>query len=133
MDLVPITNPPEEYPFWMLAKYMASRSTQKMKLGAVLVKKNDILGYGYNSSKTHPLGSKDYKTLHAEIAALYHCLKRRVDVEGAVMYVFRKNSLLAKPCKWCEKTLRKHGISKVYYTDKIPSKHRRKEIEKADR
>lgn len=116
MELVGTDAPSEDDPCWFKAIQMSKESTQKFKLGAIITdKKGRILGKGWNSTKTHPLGSKEYKTLHAEISALYDCLKKGIDVTGSIAYVYRKNNKTSKPCECCTATLKRFGVKKVNY------------------
>ena len=118
MILTPVQNVDESNPIWMLAKFLSSKGEHYFKLGAVIVKRGNILGFGYNSLKTHPkFGSKqDYRTLHSEGAALYGAHKLRNDVSGADIYIYRKNNRTSKPCSCCYKMLKKAGIKNVIYT-----------------
>lgn len=117
MELVEITNPVEDDPIWAVLKDTADKSPMKFKVGAVILRKGKIIGKGFNTKKTHPLGAKEnYKTMHAEIAALYDCIKKRISVRGCIVYVFRRNNETAKPCNCCFSTLKFFGVSKVFYT-----------------
>lgn len=105
---------------WEFAKLLSTYSKSRFPMSAVIVdKKGRILGYGYNSNKTHPrYGSKkNYMTLHAEGSALYCAKKLKNNVEGASIYVFRKGWRKAKPCVNCLALLDKEKISKVIYSD----------------
>lgn len=117
--LVEVSEPSEDDPIWALAMSESSKSPMKFKLGAVIIKRGKLLGFGYNSSKTHPIfGSKDnYKTLHAEGAALYCAKKLGNDVKGATMIVYRKGGRMSKPCDHCQSIIEKAGIAKVIYTN----------------
>jgi len=102
----------------------ASRtSSHKFKHSCGLVdSKGNILSIGVNSKKTHPrLGSKPpYLTLHSEGAAIYDCLKKRIDPFGLVAFVCRVdqygNPINSKPCKFCINHFKTFGIYKIYYT-----------------
>ena len=122
MELIQANSIDESDPIWAKAIQMSSLSPMKFKLGAVIVdKKGRILGKGYNSAKTHPLGSKaDFKTLHAEIAALYDCLKHHREVRGSSIIVYRRGGRISKPCPCCEATLNRFGVKKIVYTNLIP-------------
>lgn len=100
-----------------IAKKEAEKSRGKFKLGAVILRKGKILSKGYNKIKTHPtFGSKVYKNLHAEGAALYNAYHRGLNVKGCTMVVYRKNFTTSKPCSDCLKLLKAAGIKTVYYT-----------------
>lgn len=119
MDLVEVNSVDETDPIWGLAMSMASKSRMKFKLGAVIFRRGKLIGFGYNSYKTHPtFGSKEhYKTLHAEGDALYCAKKLGNDTEGATMIIYRVNNRNAKPCQYCQQMLKKAGIKKVIYTN----------------
>ncbi len=48
---------------------------------------------------------------HAE----YRALNRIRDVQGATIYVMRKNKLTSKPCPKCRQLLLERGIKKAVY------------------
>jgi len=107
-----------------LALSMASKSTSKFRLGAVLAKRNRVISAGYNQmQKTHPLQNRYYEGdgvlgLHAEVHA---CIGVPAgDLLGAEIYVARllKNGsvAMAKPCDTCRKFLASVGIVKVTFT-----------------
>lgn len=118
MELIE-ANPDFDDPIWGLVASIANKSQMYFKLGAVVFKRGKILGFGYNSNKTHPkYGSKPcYQTLHAEGAAIWAAKKLGNDTQGATMIVYRKNGLNAKPCVHCQKIIEKAGIKKVIYTN----------------
>lgn len=104
-----------------IARKLAKKSDHpRYRLGCVLVKKNHIIGLGFNQSKTHSKSPHQYKHLHAEIHAILGC--DISDLKDSVAYVYRenKNSVcgLAKPCPSCHGMLQSVGVKKVYYTDK---------------
>ena len=120
MELIEVNNVDESDPIWSLVASQAQKSTMYFQLGALIVdKKGRVLGKGYNTSKTHPLGSKkDFKTMHAEISALYDCIKHKKDVKGSTVIVYRRGGRMSKPCSCCESTLKKFGVKKVIYSNK---------------
>ncbi len=119
MELVEISSPDESDPFMILAASEDSKSIMKFKIGAVILKRGRILGFGHNSTKTHPhFGSKkQYMTMHSEGAALYCAKKLGNDTKGATMIVYRRNGRLARPCESCQRLIEKAGIAKVIYTN----------------
>lgn len=119
MEFIETSDPDLSDPLWALAAKMSSKSLMKFKLGAIIVKRGKILGWGNNQKKSHPIyGSKDcYKTMHAEGASLYTCKKLGNDPTGATMIVYRRGGRLSKPCLECQKLIAKHGITKVIYTN----------------
>lgn len=87
------------------------------------VKKGSGFIFGTNSercsakfARRHPDGSVGYH-LHAEMALIN---KLDIgDVDEIHVIRFRKNGdmTMARPCKYCQKFLKRHGIRKVKYTD----------------
>jgi len=106
--------------YFQLAKKISKNSNHHShRLGAVLVKKNKIIGQGYNLlNKTHPLSCTFGKTIHAELSAILDCSLE--DLSGCTLYVYREGAkegpLLAKPCKHCQKLLVDFRIQKVYFS-----------------
>lgn len=109
---------------WGLAKEASKASPMNFRLGAVITDKSGrVLVSAYNTYKTHPIwGSEqnDYRHMHAECHALYQLSLKGINPRGTVMYVYRKNGYNAKPCRHCEKMIRKSGVSKVIYTNVEP-------------
>ena len=111
--------PDSKIKFFEIAKRLSKKSTYCHQLGAVIVKKNRIVGLGFNNpKKTHPRSTNLFKTVHAELAAV---LSAGEEVYGADIYIYRehKSGLPAnsKPCKFCQKLLEEVGIKNVHYTD----------------
>jgi tRNA(Arg) A34 adenosine deaminase TadA len=97
----------------------ALKSRYKYMLGALIIKRGKVVGRGYNivcyAEKNRPFNNG----IHAEISALNDT--RASDRQDSTMYVarYRRCGQLgcAKPCKACEKVLRKLGIKSVWYSD----------------
>jgi len=103
-----------------LAEKEASRSKAKFRLGAVVTKGNRVLGKGFNQNKTHPRGSGHSSMVHSETAAICDALRKRIDLSGASIYIYRAgryHGRLAKPCACCMELIRSVGITNIYYTD----------------
>lgn len=103
--------------FFDIAKKLAAKSNHHQhKLGCVLVKKNRIVGVGFNKIRTHTKSVAEYNMLHAEISALFSAQ----DAEDCIAYVYRETKTgiraLAKPCEGCHKALKLAGVKTVYYT-----------------
>ena len=95
----------------------AKKSKHKIKVGAVIARKNKILVTAHNLVKTHPkYGSKEFKTLHAEGHAIYKAIRAGIDICGCSIYIYRGKGTLAKPCPCCAKLISEFGITKVYYS-----------------
>jgi deoxycytidylate deaminase len=89
------------------------------RLGAIVVYKNRVQGFGYNQCKTHPRSNNDFNRLHAEVSSILNC--SRQNLVGCDIFVFRqcKDGSLgcSKPCKFCMEFIKKMGIKRVYYSD----------------
>ena len=103
----------------------------RIKIGAVVARKHNILAVGVNQLKSHPLQKKYNKNrftnnedscqhhLHAEMDALSK-IRFTDELNKAVIYVFRKNNndklAMSRPCPGCMARIKDVGIKKVYYT-----------------
>lgn len=102
--------------YFRLAKQIALRSDHRVKIGAVLVNKGQVLNVGHNRvGHTHP---KYPWYLHAEMDV---CLGiHRHDLTGATIYLFRSNRvgnvLNCRPCSTCQSLLVELGIRRAVYT-----------------
>ena len=92
----------------------ASRS----KVGAVIVKDNNIISFGYNGSPSgHPNICEDFenKTLpsiiHAEINCIAKAARQGISTQGSTLYV------TLSPCYDCSKLLIQSGISKIIFLE----------------
>jgi len=115
------TNAEDPHPFMNLAKEESEKSPMRYQLGAVIVKKGRVVAKGYNNYKTHPkFGTREnkWRTLHAECAAVYNALKKGMNPENSVIYVYRKYGRKALPCEHCQKIIKEFGIKKVVYTER---------------
>lgn len=89
---------------------------QKRKVGAVIVKDGNILGFGYNGAvKGMPNICEDdvnatqhTKDVHAEINAI---LKAGIETKGADMYT------TCYPCLNCTILMAQAGIKRVFYQE----------------
>jgi len=104
--------------FLKMAKEASKRSDHtKHKLGCVIVKRNRVLGVGFNMLKTHPRSYHSFKNMHAEVMAV---IKADFKVAGSTVYVFRQQKCgtwaMAKPCDSCRKFLIENGVVKVVYS-----------------
>jgi tRNA(Arg) A34 adenosine deaminase TadA len=103
------------------------------RMASAIVIKNDIIAFGVNNKKTHPMQAKYSKHcecvwMHAEITAIKNALKI-IDIEQltkATLYVARvkytdssKKKLiqgLAKPCSGCKMAIAAFDIRNVVYS-----------------
>jgi dCMP deaminase len=104
--------------------YAQLSSAKRLKVGAVIVKNDTIIGIGYNGmpsgwsneceekiwDKTgdYELKTKD-EVIHAESNALCKVTKSTNSSEGADMFVTHA------PCIHCAKLIHQSGICKVFY------------------
>ena len=105
--------------YFNLAKKMSLKSQYYQQVGAVIVKKNDIVAVGYNKTKTHPKSPQPiYKTVHAETDCVI-CASPE-DLKGSEIYVYReyKNGkpATARPCPDCYGMLALAGLKKNHYS-----------------
>jgi dCMP deaminase len=122
----------DEY-FMNIAVQVSLRSTCiRRKVGAIIVKNNNIISTGYNGAPkgmkncidypdrcyraTHniPSGQELDKcyAVHAEVNAIMNAIKSGHELMGSVMYV------TTFPCSSCAKALLQAGIEKICYLDK---------------
>lgn len=92
------------------------KSSYKIKIGAVIVQKNKIVGKGFNIS--YSTGNPHGDGIHAEISAINHTTaKFRKNSTIVVGRLNKKGELaMSKPCHACETVLKKLGIKKVWYS-----------------
>lgn len=103
---------------------------ERVHIGTVLVRKNEIIGRGVNLNRPHPLQYK-YNTkarrpesahrLHSEVHAL---ISGRADlVKGSVAYIARMDKTgrmaMCRPCEACEMALKEFGVKAVVYTTRM--------------
>lgn len=119
---------------WMeLAKYMSNKSScVRRHVGAVIVKDNKLLSYGYNHTpdgipqctektcirKVNNIASGTRHEMclavHAEQNAILMALKLKKDIQDSTIYV------TDSPCIICTKLLINAGIKKVIYASNYP-------------
>ena len=97
---------------------LAQKSTVKHQHGSIIVKAGKIIGSGYNKNNPY----NDFmNTCHAEIDAILS-LNKQVFNKPTILYVLRlsgkKTSIFgnSKPCNNCMNKIKKHNISRVYYS-----------------
>lgn len=105
--------------FLKLAQLCSKKSKSHPKVGCVIVKKNKIVGLGWNDrSKTHPKSQTMGNFRHAELHALIDASDS--DLKGSHVYVFREHAngmyAMVKPCVHCHAILADAGVKKVFYT-----------------
>jgi len=89
----------------------------RSKVGAVIVKDNNIISFGYNGT---PAGVDNCcerhgitvpEVIHAEMNAILKAAKTGYSVDGASLY------LTLSPCVECAKLILQSGIKRVVYID----------------
>jgi len=109
--------------FFRLAKNVSKTSHHRVKMGAVIVKNGNVISISANRAKTHPKAAWEGHGLHCEVSSILYAGK--CDLNGSSIFVYRENKKgkisIAKPCKECQKVLKKYGFRKMYYTiDEYP-------------
>lgn len=99
-----------------IAKHTATASyCNKLKVGAILVKNNNIISFGYNGT---PYGFDNCceinnitlpEVIHAEVNALIKCAKIGISTDNSEMYITHS------PCINCAKLIIQAGVKKIYY------------------
>lgn len=105
--------------WFQIAEKIAKHSNHPQhRMGAVIVRKNKILGLGMNQCKTHPKSPNPYHMIHAELSAILN--SRQEDLTGAEIYICRIRKGgdfgLSRPCKDCLRLLKLNGIDLTHYT-----------------
>lgn len=111
-----------EHYFTDITKKVSVRATcDRLKVGSVIVKENDIIATGYNGSPTNEVHCiedgclmKDgscIRTIHAEINAIMQCVKHGISLSGATIYVTHY------PCYNCAKHIVQVGIKDIVYLE----------------
>lgn len=116
---------------------------KNIRIGAIVVDKQGNTYTGSNSNKSHPMQRRYNKrrfgmeihdtivhTLHAEMAAIKNAINKRVDLNGAAIYVSRvggKNTKygMCRPCKACMGAIQAVGITDIFYTTEQGIAHER--------
>jgi len=117
--------------------------TKNIRIGACVVDKRGTIYDGSNSKKSHPMQHRFNKrrfggevidtvghTLHAEMAAIKAAINKRVDLNGAAIYVARvggKHSFygMCRPCRACMGAIQAVGIVDIFYTTEQGYAHER--------
>lgn len=108
-----------------VAKVTSKRSRAvRLKVGAVLVSENKIMGIGYNGTPPGwdnacevPDGSATKpEVIHAEMNCLFKFLNNGIPTKGSTMF------LTHSPCLDCAKALFLANVSTVYYVEDYRSR-----------
>lgn len=114
--------------YFNLAKKLSQKSDyHSHRLGAVVVRGNEIIGVGFNKRKTHPLSETRFNNIHAELSAVLNAGLE--DLQGCSIFVYRETRqgqpAMARPCVHCLKLLKQLSVSKIYYTIENGFSHER--------
>jgi deoxycytidylate deaminase len=102
----------------------ARKSPHRIKVGAVIFKRNRIISIGTNhplkaARHLHPRYQRWKGSIHAEVDAI---LKAKTDLKRCNILVVRINRFgeirNSKPCDQCFSYIRAVGIKKVYFTNR---------------
>ena len=92
---------------------------KKRKVGALIIKDNNILAFGYNGTYPGDINccedengkTMHNKVLHAEFNAITSCNKRGISlVNSAILCT-------TSPCSECAKLILANGIKTIYYLE----------------
>lgn len=95
-----------------LAKKGMGFTSPNPMVGAVIVKKGEIIGSGYH---------KKYGDLHAERSAFAYCDENRIDCRGADMYVTLEPCCHYGKQPPCTEAIIEHGIKRVFIGSSDPN------------
>lgn len=105
------------------ASLLNVNSPVRLRMGAVLIKKNRVLAFGSNHMKTHPHWANGvrYYSIHCEIKTVMIAQNLNLDIRGCDMYIYRQTRdnkpACARPCESCFANLEEMGIDTVYFTE----------------
>ena len=120
-----------ERAYFNAAKSISMLSDHRCRLGCVVVDRHRIISSGHNSkTKFHRIqseidnkyfpGYENKGPVHAEVSALIPLIKRRMDLSGTTLYVYRENRdgdlAMSRPCPRCLSLIKEQGIKKICYT-----------------
>jgi len=105
----------------------------KARISACIVYQNEVVSFGINELKSHPLQAKFGKNedaiyLHAEVSAIKNALRTLTidNLSKTTLYICRVKYFdqtkqrmifgLAKPCSGCRRCIRAFDIGRVVYT-----------------
>ena len=108
-------------------------SSNRAKLAASLVIRNEVISVGFNSYKTHPLQKRFSKNIeaifkHAEVDCIINALRHveQEELAKATLYVYRVKRLTkdhkfwsdgySEPCCGCKSAINHFKIRKVIFS-----------------
>ena len=120
-----------ERAYFNSAKSISELSDHRCRLGCIVVDGHRIISSGHNSkTKFHRIqseldnkffpGYENKGPVHAEVSALIPLIKRRMDLSGTTLYVYRESKdgklAMSRPCPRCMQLIKEQGIKKICYT-----------------
>lgn len=100
-------------------RYSKMSCANKKKVGAILVKNNNIISSGFNctpngfDNKCEDINGNTYwYVLHAEANAISNICQTRQTTTNSTLYI------TMSPCKECSKLILQSGIKKIFYREK---------------
>lgn len=120
-----------DYKFFKKAKNVAALSSYKrVHVGCVAVYRGQVIAFGCNSNKTHPVQNfyNRYRRqadnmppkLHAEINCINQIKNLKINFSKVKLYIYRiRNDQpygIARPCPSCMAAIKDLGIKDIYYT-----------------
>ena len=122
-----------DYKFLSHAEQVSRLSPRSQhQVGCVIAQRNEVVGVGYNTVKTHPFQARWNKRsphLHAEMMALIEAMKgRSFNPDRSTVYVSRysRHGTLgcSYPCEHCWPALKHVGVRNIvcYDHDNSPTK-----------
>lgn len=105
--------------FFKLAKSLSMGSEHlQHKLGALIVRKNRVVSFGWNKCRTHTKSNSRHSAIHAELDAILRA--KDVDLSKCDIYLYRQTKMgklgNSRPCQFCQALLKKVQIKNAHYT-----------------
>lgn len=102
----------------------------KEHIGCIAVYHRDIIGFGYNSNKTHPtqkyfnkyriISDELLPKIHAEIKCINQIRHMNINFKKVRLYTYRTRNDqpygMSRPCPSCMEAIKQLGIREIYYT-----------------
>lgn len=103
--------------WFMRAQFYASQSTEKYRLGAILVKGDSFMAGGFNSRRNDP---EYIDHMQCGTCAEHATMRQVRDCSGMTLFVVRISRTgtlaMARPCGRCRKMIAEAGIKKTFYS-----------------
>jgi cytidine deaminase len=98
----------------------ASQSKERHKMGAIIFTKSKYVT-GFNKTFSVKVQNRDTKySEHAEAMVINRAIHSGIDLKQSTLIIIRINNsgnqMLARPCKYCTRLIKKMKIPTVYYS-----------------